>query len=359
MKRESKITGRQVETAIRTQIIPWVQSGAPIVLLQPPPTVISYARPNIPIRETPVPPLPAQHGIGREVRIQQWHEENLNALNVPYWGCVMDGEADLVIEVTKEVSRARKIKPTRWVISLSAGTLFWLPPGIAITMSGLHWERPEPEKSQNRIFWMLITPAGVNCHFCSTSQGKHWIHPSIFAPGTHLLQLGWRITQELEEQRADHLSVVSHTLQLLLLDTIRGLKSSHRSQVPSQLQTSRTSREEADLIIQRAVHYIDEHFSDPGLTTAKIARHSRVSPSHLNRLFRQVLQTTVREMIIEKRFAMARQLLTESTFNVRQIALYCGYSHASTFITAFEKRYQKSPLSYRYEQRAAPSNRFS
>lgn len=349
MKKDSQITGRQVETAIRTQIIPRIQSGAPIVFLQPPPIVVSYSRPDIPIRESPVPPLPAQHGMGREVRIQQWHEENLNAINVPYWGCVMEGEADLVIEVTQEVSRARKIKPVRWIVSLSEGTLFWLPPGMAITMSGLHWERPNPENSQNRIFWMLVTPTGANCHFCSTAQGKHWIHPSIFAPGMHLLQLGHRITQELEERRSDHLPAISHALQLLLLDTIRGLKSSASQQQysPARPQTPLTSEEEADLIIERAIRYIDDHFSDPELTTAKIAQHSHASPTHLSRLIRQHHQTTVRQLIIKKRFEMARQLLEESTFNIRQIALYCGYSHASTFIAAFEKQYQQSPKTYR------------
>lgn len=347
MKKNVKYPARQMLETIRTQLLPLVRNGAPIVLLQPPPAVVSYGNPNILVREVSAPALPATHGIGGDVRTQHWREANLNAFNIPYWGCVMEGEADLVIGVTREMCRTHRLAPARWIVSMPQGTLFWLPPGVPITMSGLHWERPEPEKAHCRIFWMHVTHSGANCHYCSMANGNHWTHPYAFAPNPHLLPQARRITQELEDRRGDHQLIVSHLLQLLLLDTIRGLQGRGEGEALAETEASSISDEDTVLVVQRALQYINDRLGVPELTVTDVASHARISVTHLGRLFREHLQSSVRQVIVNKRFEMACQLLEQSTFNVRQISFYCGYSHASTFIAAFEKRYGKTPLAYR------------
>ena len=349
MPNELNFLERQVLEAIQSRIIPWLQNGAPLVMLNPPPFIVSRGKPNINIREMPADALPALHGIGGEVRVRHWHDKNLNAYNIPYWGCVMEGEADLVVGITEEMSQANKIKPARWVVSLPVGTLFWMPPGVPITMSGLHWERPHPEKAHSRIFWMHVTPTGANCHFCSTSDGKHWEHPFVFTPSQQLWPLAQRISHELEEKPRYYEPVLEYSVQLLLLHTMRGMYDQPVLPLAINGAPPPSVSESGEQVIQQALDYIDERFKDAGLTATDVARHVHLSATHLGRLFRKHLQSSVRQIIINKRFEKACQLLEHSEFNIRQIGVYCGYGHTSTFIAAFEKRYEKSPLAYRRE----------
>lgn len=246
------------------------------------------------------------------------------------------------------MSVQRNIKPARWVVSLPAGTLFWIPPEIPITKSSLHWEGPHPEAAHSRIFWMHVTPAGASCHFCTTSKGKHWVNPYVFAQDTHLLAHAWRITQELEERRPDSPLIIAYSLQLLLLDTLRGLQNQEMKVLSYQDHPIQGDIDgEMDPAVQRALQYIGDHLKEPELTVADVARNAHVSVSHLGRLFRSHLQCSVRQIMIRKRFELACQLLEQSTFNVHQISGFCGYTHAPTFIAAFRKMGGMTPTTYR------------
>jgi AraC-like DNA-binding protein len=349
MNKNIKYPARQMLDTIRTQLLPLVRNGAPIVMLQPPPAVISYGNPNIGVREVAGAALPASHGIGGDMRAKLWREANLNAFNIPYWGCVLEGEADLVVGATRSMCRTHRLKPARWIVSLPQGTFFWLPPGVPITMSGIHWERPEPEKAHCRIFWMHVTDSGASCHFCSMANGNHWTHPYAFSPSTYLLPQARRITQELEDRRSDHQQIISHLLQVLLLDTVRGFQARGEEEAIAQTRTWSISDEDTAAVVQRALQFINDRLGVYGLKVSDVAHHARISETHLGRLFREHLQCSVREVIIDKRLEMARELLEKSTFNVRQICAYCGYRHVSTFIAAFEKRYGNTPAKYRHE----------
>jgi len=349
MSREFNFLERQLLEAIQTKVIPWVQEGVPLISLDPPPFIVTREKTRIKVREIPTAPLPALHGIGGDVRVRHWHDNNLNAYSVPYWGCVMEGEVDLVVSVTEEMCQERNIKPARWVISMPPKTMFWMPPGVPVTMSGLHWERPHPEKAHSRIFWMHVTPTGANCHFCSTAEGQHWEHPFVFVPTSQLWPIAQRISAEFESRNAFYQSMLEYSMQILLLHTLRGIHEQPEIPLVIDGMPQTVPNEGGEQVIERALNYIDDRFKDTGLTVSQVARHVHLSPTHLGRLFRKHLQSTVWQIIVNKRFERACQLLEQSTFNIRQISVYCGYAHTSTFVTAFQKRYGKSPTAYRQE----------
>jgi len=359
MPRELGFLERQLLEAIQSKIIPWVQNGAPLVMFDPPPFIVTRGMPQIEIRKTPAAPLPALHGIGGEVRVRYWQDKNLNAYSVPYWGCVMEGEADLVVGITEEMSQSKEIDPARWVVSLPAGTLFWMPPGVPVTMSGLHWERPHPEKARSHIFWMHVTPTGANCHFCTTERGRHWEHPFVFVPSQQLWPLSQWISSELQQKSRYYQPVLEYLMQLILLHTLRGIYDQPVLPLAINGMLPPSNSESSEQVVQAALHYIDERFKDADLRVADVARHVHLSPTHLGRLFRKHLQSTVGQIIINTGFERACQLLEHSKFNIRQIARYCGYGHTSTFITAFEKRYGKTPLAYRRWHQRSRGGRIS
>src|SRR5690606_35532577 len=96
---------------------------------------------------------------------------------------------------------------------------------------------PEPEKAHCRIFWMHVTYSGASCHFCSMANGNHWTHPYAFSPSTYLLPQARRITQELEDRRSDHQQIISHLLQVLLLDTVRGFQTRGEEEAIAETRT--------------------------------------------------------------------------------------------------------------------------
>src|SRR5690606_27838297 len=80
--------------------------------------------------------LQVQRGWGHEVREQFWLDENLNAMTVPYLGCVLEGEADIVVGMTTAMHRKKQSGPKRWVVSMNAGQFFIAPPGVPVSAGG-------------------------------------------------------------------------------------------------------------------------------------------------------------------------------------------------------------------------------
>lgn len=353
MSISSNFQKSQVKEVLQSQIIPGVLRGAPWVMLDPVPFVMTRGQRDIVIREEPAPALPALHGKGEDVRLRRWDENNLNAYNIPYWGYVAEGEADLVVGITEKMSELRGIAPKRWVISTPKGTLFWAPPGVPLSMggnNGIHWQRPHPEKAYSRIFWMHVTPTGASCHFCTTEKGRHWDHPHLFIATRDVWHIAQRITNGLKSTFAQRQALVEHLMGTLLLYTLEGM--GNHAEMPLLVDATEPAKQHIDHeeIIQDALSYIDEHFHESKLTIGRIADHVHLSSTHLNRLFRKHLKWSIKEVILNTRFERARGLLENSNFNVGQIATFCGYCHPSSFIAAFEKRHEESPLAYRQKR---------
>lgn len=78
-------------------------------------------------------------------------------------------------------------------------------------------------------------------------------------------------------------------------------------------------------------------------STAALARHARVSPRQLERLFRKYLACTPTQYYLELRLVRARQLLTQTSQSILDVALACGFVSASHFSKCFRTRYGFTP----------------
>jgi len=87
--------------------------------------------------------------------------------------------------------------------------------------------------------------------------------------------------------------------------------------------------------------------SGTALTIRDLAREFRLSPSHLQRLFKHHTGVSMGEWLNEQRLQRAAYLLASSYMSVKEIAHNVGYGHASSFIRAFERRYTEAPARYR------------
>ena len=78
-----------------------------------------------------------------------------------------------------------------------------------------------------------------------------------------------------------------------------------------------------------------------------------ISPSYLQRLFRQQTGVSMCELLSEQRLQKAAKLLENSNMSVKEVAYTVGYEHVSSFIRAFERRFGRAPARSRKESDGA------
>lgn len=341
-------TSRQILDVLQKQLIPWSISGSPFVLLDAPPRVIGTNE----VTEEPARAVPSHHGEGKNMRVQYWYDENLNSMSVPYLACVVDGEADTVVGVTTAMCRKMKIKPKRWIVQIPKRTFTLLPPGIPVSAGRFpHWQRPHAELAYSRILWMQIHEKGLHCHFSTTSEGKLWMHPFTFISGEQFSPLAYTLIQEMSSQSAQYRPIVALNLGLLLNYAVRSLLTNPTlGELPEfDILTRPMEMTTPDALTTRAINIIDGNIKDTGLTVDKIAQRLHISAVHLNRIFRGQLDSSVMQFVKLRRMELGCHLLKESSLNISQISVFCGYSYSSSFIKAFIRQYGISPQQYRME----------
>jgi len=82
-------------------------------------------------------------------------------------------------------------------------------------------------------------------------------------------------------------------------------------------------------------------------TVNDLAFTFHLSPSYLQRLFKSQTGMSMGEFLTEHRLQRAARLLKSSFMSVKEIAHAAGYQHSSSFIRAFERRFQEAPANYR------------
>lgn len=100
--------------------------------------------------------------------------------------------------------------------------------------------------------------------------------------------------------------------------------------------------------LNQAVHYIKMNLSEK-LTVEKIARVCYCSESTIAHLFRETLDTSVINFVINERLRLAKQLLVQSDMPISEIAKQCGFVTNKYFTGVFKSREGVSPKEYRTE----------
>lgn len=78
-----------------------------------------------------------------------------------------------------------------------------------------------------------------------------------------------------------------------------------------------------------------------------ISRELGISKSHLQRLYRNLFSTSVKDDIISSRIGKAMQLLAHTELRVQEIAEKCGYNNENHFMRQFKEKIGVTALQYR------------
>lgn len=101
-------------------------------------------------------------------------------------------------------------------------------------------------------------------------------------------------------------------------------------------------------VVQIAKSYINDNLSFE-LSLEKIATYVKYSPAHFHQIFKSITGTTLHKYIENLRIEKAIALLTETDYNLSQIASMCGFSSQSYFNYAFKRKTSSTPKKYASE----------
>ena len=99
------------------------------------------------------------------------------------------------------------------------------------------------------------------------------------------------------------------------------------------------------------LRHLESHYHDPLLSNAQLAAQGGISEVYMRQLFRERLHTSPKQYVTELRMQKAKQLLTESSKTVGEIAAGCGFTAIYHFSAAFRATTGQTPTAYRRAHR--------
>jgi transcriptional regulator GlxA family with amidase domain len=103
-----------------------------------------------------------------------------------------------------------------------------------------------------------------------------------------------------------------------------------------------------DVVRERRLRRVLERIEvGPPQSVSELARGVRLSPAHLQRLFKQETGVHISDLLVENRLRNAERLLSTTEMEIKEIAYLVGYQHHSSFVRAFQRRFHQSPKQYR------------
>ena len=100
-----------------------------------------------------------------------------------------------------------------------------------------------------------------------------------------------------------------------------------------------------DSIFLDTVKYINQNYAT--VTLEKAAKNASMSYSYFSRFFKKEFNTTFTKYLTNVRIEKSIEYLSNSSMNISQIALQCGFSNLSHFAKCFKEETGISPNKYR------------
>lgn len=183
--------------------------------------------------------------------------------------------------------------------------------------------------SPTHHFWCTLHPSRTQVHYHQLALQRNYVLPYTERLQTIIeLGLGTPLTDTPSGETL-LVQLINLAIQEFLLQA-----------------TAETQQETIPPTVSRAVEYIEAHFGQP-LRASQIAGKVGVSPQHLNKLFKQFLNTTTMDYVWNLRTEQGMRFLTQTGLSVSEIAFRCGFQNAFHFSRLMKNRYGASPRKLR------------
>lgn len=98
--------------------------------------------------------------------------------------------------------------------------------------------------------------------------------------------------------------------------------------------------------VKDAIEFISNRLFE-GVTVAEVADNIKISPDHLQRLFKKHLDMNVSDYINREKIFRAKEIMVNSNLNFTEIANLLHFSSSSHFSTIFKKFTMQTPKDYK------------
>ncbi|MBR6912810.1 MAG: helix-turn-helix transcriptional regulator [Treponema sp.] len=99
-------------------------------------------------------------------------------------------------------------------------------------------------------------------------------------------------------------------------------------------------------IVNRAVKYLQQNYSNPAFSVDELAGNVCVSRAHLSRVFKAYTMESVHEYLTDLRLQKCRQLIAEG-HSILDSSIESGFSDYTSFVKTFKKMYGMTPQQFR------------
>jgi len=100
--------------------------------------------------------------------------------------------------------------------------------------------------------------------------------------------------------------------------------------------------------VYEARDYLSQHYASPP-TIPQLARMVGMNQTKLKAAFKQLLNVTIYEYVLQRRMEVAAQMLVEAELSVAEIAYRVGYDYPANFSCAFKRYYGRLPRDWKHE----------
>ncbi len=107
------------------------------------------------------------------------------------------------------------------------------------------------------------------------------------------------------------------------------------------------SKKQQHNLLDKAIAFIDEHYSDESISLDRVARTVNVSPNYFSAVFSQEVGQTFIEYLTGKRIDEAKCILRKTNKRSSEIAVAVGYKDPHYFSFVFKKVTGYTPNEYR------------
>ena len=98
--------------------------------------------------------------------------------------------------------------------------------------------------------------------------------------------------------------------------------------------------------IKQAIMYIESYYNS-NITINDICDAIYISPCHFQRIFKNTMNKTPYQYILEYRLKKAKEKLEREDISIAEIAMLCGFLSSGHFSTVFKKNEGQTPSEYR------------
>jgi two-component system response regulator YesN len=132
------------------------------------------------------------------------------------------------------------------------------------------------------------------------------------------------------------------------LETLEEIDTAFRELFQSIMEQMKSNKaQKSKIIVDNAMNYIEQHYTDPQLSASFIADFYQLTPAYLNKLFRMHTTQSIVGSITNIRLEQAKHLLEASDLTIDEIVNQIGWENKKYFFTVFKKQFGATPNDYR------------